>query len=289
MKIKYFVFLLLGFSLYGFGPGSMGSDFLRLPQGARAIAMGEAYTSLADDATSIHWNPGCLVYSGNNAFFMHSKYLAGINYNFLAATKEMGSQAMGVSIFCLYTDDIRRNEKGEELSKFSNYDLCLATGYSMKLNPYNSIGMGIKNIYRKLDDKDAFGSIFDFGFLRKEKNFNLGLSLKNLSFGEGIKFILEHDPYPSQLTGGISYLTNSFKCALDFVKPRESNFYLNLGFEYFIFDKFFIRAGLPKINESILKYSYGFGFKEDNLCLDFGVSSCGNLGNPIFFSTSFNY
>ncbi|MEW6103197.1 MAG: PorV/PorQ family protein [bacterium] len=290
MKNKVLFFLLLGPFCSAFGPGSVGSDFLRLPQGARAIAMGEAYTSLAFDASSIYWNPGCLVYSGNNAFFMHSKYLAGINYNSLAATKGMGKeQAMGISIFYLSTEDTRRDENGKKLGKFSNYDVSLETAYGMRLNPSISIGMGIKNIHRKLDDKSATGCAFDFGFLHKERNFNLGLCLKNLSFGEGTKFIKEYDPYPFQFSGGIAYANPPFKCALDFVKPEESDYYLNLGLECLLFDKFFIRGGVPRINKSIYEYSYGFGFKTLNFNLDFALISCDKLGNPFYFSLSFNY
>ncbi len=42
-----------------------GVLFLKLPPGARAAAMGESFTAIADDATATHWNPAGL---GSSAF-----------------------------------------------------------------------------------------------------------------------------------------------------------------------------------------------------------------------------
>ena len=37
-------------------------EFLRIPVGARAIAMGGAFSAVSDDATAPYWNPAGMVY-----------------------------------------------------------------------------------------------------------------------------------------------------------------------------------------------------------------------------------
>ncbi len=41
--------------------GTTSADFLNLPIGARAAAMGGAYTAISEDASGIFWNPAGLV------------------------------------------------------------------------------------------------------------------------------------------------------------------------------------------------------------------------------------
>ncbi|MFA6542771.1 MAG: UPF0164 family protein, partial [Bacteroidota bacterium] len=37
--------------------GTTAGTFLEIPVGARAIALGSAYSGIADDASSLYWNP----------------------------------------------------------------------------------------------------------------------------------------------------------------------------------------------------------------------------------------
>ena len=61
--------------------GTAGAQFLRIPVGARAIALGKAYTSLAADGAALYWNPaGVMRTPGRTNFFAsHSQYTAGMN------------------------------------------------------------------------------------------------------------------------------------------------------------------------------------------------------------------
>src|SRR5579885_570662 len=42
------------------GVGTTGAQFLQSGVGARPLAMGSAFTAVADDANAIYWNPGAL-------------------------------------------------------------------------------------------------------------------------------------------------------------------------------------------------------------------------------------
>ncbi|MBU2531062.1 MAG: UPF0164 family protein [Elusimicrobia bacterium] len=60
--------------------GTTSADFLNLPIGARAAAMGGAYTAISEDASAIYWNPAGLVQiSKLSVIFMRTAYVADIN------------------------------------------------------------------------------------------------------------------------------------------------------------------------------------------------------------------
>ena len=40
--------------------GTTAAQFLKLGAGARAVAMGEAFSAVADDASALYWNPAAL-------------------------------------------------------------------------------------------------------------------------------------------------------------------------------------------------------------------------------------
>ncbi|MEE2627117.1 MAG: hypothetical protein VX670_01395, partial [Candidatus Latescibacterota bacterium] len=53
--------------------------FLLIEPGARAIAMGESYVAIADDATASYFNPAALAgQSKKKINFTHSKWLPGL-------------------------------------------------------------------------------------------------------------------------------------------------------------------------------------------------------------------
>lgn len=62
-----FFLLFLGFSRLALaqgGPGTTGAVELKIPVGPRAIAMGEAFVAVANDANAIYWNPAGLMQLG---------------------------------------------------------------------------------------------------------------------------------------------------------------------------------------------------------------------------------
>ena len=59
--------------------GTFGGQFLKIGTSARATGMGSAFTGVADDATSVFWNPGGLVnVLGNEVSLNHVVWPADI-------------------------------------------------------------------------------------------------------------------------------------------------------------------------------------------------------------------
>jgi len=88
---KFLTIILVNFSLtttlFAQQAGQAG-EFLRFGVGAKAIGLGRAFTSIADDASALYWNPAglsTLPKVGATFMFMHLPMRAGASYNYLAA------------------------------------------------------------------------------------------------------------------------------------------------------------------------------------------------------------
>ena len=65
--------------------GTAGAQFLKIGPGARVDSLGGAFSGLANDATTIYWNPAGLSQLKQTSFSdTHTIWLADTRYNYLA-------------------------------------------------------------------------------------------------------------------------------------------------------------------------------------------------------------
>ncbi len=77
------VLALVG-TIYANGPGTTGANFLKIGVGARAAAMGDAFTVIVDDSTSLYWNPaGLAKIEERQLSATYNMWFAGINQGYL--------------------------------------------------------------------------------------------------------------------------------------------------------------------------------------------------------------
>src|SRR5690348_11799385 len=66
--------------------GSDGGLVLKMPVGARAAAMGGAFSGLADDITAIYWNPaGIASLKDADVDFEYAQSFGDVTYDFIGA------------------------------------------------------------------------------------------------------------------------------------------------------------------------------------------------------------
>jgi hypothetical protein len=74
------------------GYGTRAAEFLLLPVGARATALGQAYSSLADDAVALYWNPSGIGLSGQPSIHLsYLDYLVGTSYTWAGVAVPLGT------------------------------------------------------------------------------------------------------------------------------------------------------------------------------------------------------
>lgn len=94
-------------SLGGQRVGTAAGTFLKIGVGARPVAMGEAFVAVANDPSTIYWNPAGLAgLPRNEVTFSHTEWPADVNYEFAAAvlpSAKVGG-VVGIQLGALYTD-----------------------------------------------------------------------------------------------------------------------------------------------------------------------------------------
>ena len=233
--------------------GTSGFLFLRLGNGARAGGMGEAFTAVADDATSIYWNPaGMANVRGVELNLTHSEWLQGIRFEQVSVVNEMFGGTAGISFTGVYYGAMDRYGSFPSLEPdgtFAPYDLSFSGGYAYDVLPNLSVGATAKLIYEKIDFESATGWAVDAGLLHRSMIKGLTLAASMLNLGPQASFITEKFYPPFQLRGGACYrydaawLRGGLLLAADAVFPNDGDAKLHMGMEYRYRNMLSVRAG----------------------------------------------
>ena len=190
--------LPMGISAEPFGKvGTAGMQFLKLGVDARAIGMGEAYTAVTDDISSVYWNPAGLAPSFQNQVFVsHTNWVADIMQEFAAATYTNGVSTFAVYGTVLHMDDMEVTEEdpfGHTGEYFTNSNVALGLSVGQQFTDKFSAGIGIKYLRENLYEYDVNSYAFDVGSMYNTgwNNTKIGMVLKN--FGPDIRYRVDDD------------------------------------------------------------------------------------------------
>jgi len=263
--------------------GTTAAPFLKIGVGARALGMGEACATQAEDVTGLFWNPAGLAWTDKMQVILnHYDYLADIYYEFGGLSIPFqGIGTFGFFFSYLGMPDIERTTiqfpdgNGEQVSA-SSYAVGLS--FARALNDRFSIGGNVKFIREQIWHSHANGVAFDLGLIYHTffKEVKIGMSISN--FGTDMKMsgrdmLIQHDiddsfagnnqnvnayldtdefPLPVLFRVGLSAniaqdiigLENyDWIIAVDAVHPNDNREHLNIGTEILIYDLFALRAG----------------------------------------------
>ncbi len=280
--------------------GTTAAPFLSIGQSARAIGMGSAFVGVANDASSIYWNPaGLTKVQGVSVTFDHTLWIADIKYNYLAASYNLGD--LGTIGFSYTGSDIgemnvttiiQPEGTGET---FSSSQAAFSLAYAIQLTDNFSIGFNPKFIYESIWRMNASAFALDLGvqYITPFDGAVLAMSISNFGtsmqlLGNSNLVLHDLDPENSGNNGNIpAYLeTNSWALpltfrvgiaynpfyteehkltvALDAMHPSDNYESINVGLEYGYSDFIFIRGGFKSLFliDSEESFSLGFGLKQ---------------------------
>lgn len=190
LSVVLFVPLIL--SAQGFTKtGTSAAQFLKIPVGAKAASMGNAYAAIGADATALYWNPACAASINRLAGTVaHSSWIAGLKHNFAGVVVPMGDgSALGVSGIALQSEKIEQTtiDRPQGTGVFYDaLDLALGITYSRSMTEFVDIGVTAKYISQRIWSESGQTFALDFGALLKTgfKDLKLGISFQN--FGPGM-------------------------------------------------------------------------------------------------------
>lgn len=259
--------------------GTTAANFLTIPVGPRATAMGGAFSAVANDATTSFWNPsGLSRMSRSELTVSTAEWLVGTRINWIGlAFKFDDDNAVGVSVNQLdygeeeITTPEQPNGTGQ---KWSASDLAVSLSYSRNLTDRFSIGGTVKYITQKIWNENASAFALDVGllFYTELEGLRLGANISNFGTemkldGKDLKRPIDIDPpnagnnpnisgsldtdswpLPLIFTVGVAYDLNfmeqwSVTFTSDAVIPNNQSTHTNVGIEVNWNNMLFLRGG----------------------------------------------
>jgi len=222
--------------------------------GARALGMGGGFTSLADDASAIYYNPAGLAGLENQEFsFMHMDLFEGTTYNFGGwVYPDLNLGGVGVGFMRIGTGDITRRSAFVEDGQFDFSQSQFIIGYGKRVFNGISFGANLKVVNQAIDNLSDNGIGLDLGAMAQLSRYvQLGLSFRDLIPPE---FELETsvEQSPTTVAGGLA-LTNlpvgstarlTATVELEKIEKREAIFHA--GTELRFNGSYALRAGYDR-------------------------------------------
>lgn len=268
------------------------ASYLEIGVGARGLAMGSAYTALADDANAVYWNPGALAgLKAREASASHAELGQGIRHDFLAYAHPTrhGTFAGGVT-YLSHSELSGRDALGRPTGDFSASDAAVAFAFGRDLG-FVSAGASVKYLHSEIAGAQARGAALDLGLRRAFGALALGAALRNI--GPGLKYDTVRDELPLRAALGAAYafpgghaltaeLTNG---------PRGAGTDGGVGAEFQALQSLFLRAGYSSRNvgggsgfEAARGLTLGLGFRDRRWEVSYAVLPMGELGNTHRFT-----
>lgn len=292
MRTKKVTGVLIAFMIistgivYGKGPGTTGAAFLKIGVGARAVALGESYVAIADDASTLYWNPaGLSNITGSEVILQHNQWLSQISQEYVGYVCPVGSGKIGIGVNYLHMDPIERTLEdnsgnyGGSKGTFKAADTALSLGYSRAVSESLSIGVGLKGIRQRIDTETAQGVGLDVGtyYQTPIEGLSIGIVIQNP--GSKIKFIEQKDSLPLNYRVGTALRIKEALLSIDVNKPIENDLRFNTGFEYTIMKVLSLRLGYNSKNYLDKGLTYGVGVNMSKVKLDYAFVPYGDLGD----------
>jgi hypothetical protein len=283
-----------------------GLKFLNVSLDPRAAALGDAFTSVVSQSTSMLYNPAVMGEMDGVADFSFgsTRWIADINYIYGTGAFNLFDGNYGVLGFSLVAVDygdfigtiVAPNNDGYlEVGTFKPTALSFGIGYANQLSEKFSIGGNVKYVRQSLgtavtgydnsgsrivEENSVNAIAFDFGILYHTgfKSLNFGMSVRNFSTELKYKDEKFQLPLTFKLGASIDALDflnvdktmHSLLVAVDACHPRDYPEQLSFGAEYMFMNTFSLRGGYTFPTDE-QEFTAGVGLKQTIYNIRFGV------------------
>ena len=286
--------------------GTAGAQFLRVPVGARAVAMGKAYSSLATDGSALFWNPaGVMRTPGRqNFFFSHSEYTADIGLDYLSVHGRGQNFGYGLTMGVLRSGDILRTDElhQEGTGQYFNANQFYA-GMSLAraMTDRFSIGLTAKYFQENLDEFQTKAFLADLGILYFVGwgDTRVGFSVRNFgpdirpsgtppTLPDGYVAAPDFQRFAAPTVGAFGAARTwqlgrkvGLLTAIDFAHPSDYKESFRFGSELSLNGMLFLRGGYETSrDEGGLAAGFGIQLKRSQMLvrIDYAYSDLGTFG-----------
>lgn len=277
--------------------GTTAADFLTIPVGARAAAMGNAISASVEDLTSIYWNPaGLSAVTRGKVTAEYAQWLADVDFNFFAVAVPTSVGTVGLGITSMRTPDMEVTTVDDQYGTgetFTASSYALALSFGRSLTDRFAVGSSIKYVSERIWNSTAGGVAIDIGttFITPFRDIRLGASISNFGTkmkiaGDDLLVKVDIDPnnrgnnesnraylntgsFDLPLTMRIGLAGEVFESdqtrltlAIDALNPNNSEQFVNVGAELGLAgDLLMLRGGYSELflNDNVRSLTVGAG------------------------------
>jgi hypothetical protein len=279
--------------------GTTAATFLNIPVGARASAMGGAFSALVDDGTAIYWNPAGLARRSEAVMTAeYASWIGDIDFSFASVAVPTAFGTIGFGITAMQSPEMEVTTEEMQMGTgemFRASSFAFALSFARQLTDRFSIGGSGKVVTEQIYNSAASGITFDVGtiFVTPFEGVRLGASIANFGTkmqmsGDDLRLrpdidpnrrglnksataTLDTDRFDLPLSMRIGLAGEAFQAAdsrltlaVDFLSPNDNAQYMNLGAELGLLnDLVMIRGGYNELflRESIRSFTIGGGLR----------------------------
>jgi hypothetical protein len=150
--------------------GTSGGQFLKIPVGPRAVALGKAYVACAIDGPVVFWNPAGLMRTAGrrNIFASHVVYATDIDLDYASVHWRNQNFGYGITAGMLRSGEIPRTSElhAEGTGQTFHADqYLLGVTLSRAMTDRLSLGITAKYLQENLDEWETRTLLFDVGMM----------------------------------------------------------------------------------------------------------------------------
>jgi hypothetical protein len=250
---------------------SAGFVLLREGIGARAAAMGEAYTAVPGDQTAAYWNPaGVAVLRQKDFVLAYQRSIQGITQTYGGWATGNGHRGIALSLAMHTVGGIqaRNGPSAEPLGTFGLTDATAGLSYAQGVGNRFLVGATVRALHESLGSERASGLSADLGVLFRPgvEGVTFGAAYRNV--GRTERLDRERIPLPRTLRAGAAYVRDRLTVSFDARFPEHGSRGVNTGVEYVLREALALRGGYQSGHDT-RSVSFGLGLRHRNYRIEY--------------------
>ncbi len=275
--------------------------FMRMNVGAKSEGFGGAFTALADDGTSVYWNPAVSVFNREKHVQGNYSHLSfDRSFNVLSYTHKfpLKNFALGVMFVNSGTSDIQGySADNQKEGTFTASDNAFLLSGSYAVNQFFSFGGNLKFLMNKVENQSDNGFGLDLAtFYRPIEEIKIGLVAHDIYTKVGNKSTIGRLPWNIKLGLAVQEVFEELTLTSDLTKVEgDSKIGYAFGGEWKFWDKtseleIAFRSGVNTVSFDNLGFSAGVGFKKNRFGFEYAFVSNQEsvFGQSHIISTSYS-
>jgi len=273
--------------------------------------MAGAYTAIADDASSLFWNPAGAAQGDETVNIMvdQSQWIADFQLSSFAGVWKFGRvHHLGLSALALYAPpiEITTEYRPDGTGEYFNYgDMLLGLTYALRMTDRFSFGITTKWVEEQLADLKMRSILIDLGTYYRTGYKDLRFAVSLLNFGspaspegqyaDSDSTMAEYESFapPTIFRLGVAHEwlqspSQELTTSIQLNHPVDNAENIALGLEYGFHDMLFLRSGYH-FSDEVRSWTVGLGVQWSGFSFSYSYADMSDLNRSEHMSLGWSF